>query len=252
MRRSKPLLVQSIGISICHPPERFPAKRRQSSPSTCSVWLRARHKVRIPYLMIAPVVFASILFDRGIGFLAAALGVVAAASLVDWRVDLGPAVLILFAILALLLTAFCGALRKVLERGAAARQSETRVRATFASAAVGIAHITLTAGGSGSTTRCLAFSAGRPYAAATAIWQALQAVAAGRHPGYPEPDLSPERKEPAPALWDSDCMAKRLRTGQRIKSDLAHDIGSTILHQKIDPILAKRVCFVCSRRRHSS
>jgi PAS domain S-box-containing protein len=95
-----------------------------------------------PYLMIGPVVLASILFDRGSGFLAAALGVGAAASLMDWRVDVVGvlAVLVLFAILALFLAAFCEALRKVLERGAVAQQSETRFRATFENAAVGIAH----------------------------------------------------------------------------------------------------------------
>jgi hypothetical protein len=36
--------------------------------------------------MIAPVVLASVLFDRGSGFLAAALGGGGAASLMDWRV----------------------------------------------------------------------------------------------------------------------------------------------------------------------
>jgi PAS domain S-box-containing protein len=97
-----------------------------------------------PYLMIGPVVLASILFDRGSGFLAVALGLLAAASLMDWRVDVVGviAVLILFLMLALFLAVFCDALRKVLERGAAAHQSETRFRATFENAAVGMAHTT--------------------------------------------------------------------------------------------------------------
>ncbi len=77
-----------------------------------------------PYLMIGPVVLASILFDRGSGFLATALGAVAAASIMDWRVKVVGvlAVLTLFVILALFLTIFCESLRKTLERGVAAQQ----------------------------------------------------------------------------------------------------------------------------------
>jgi two-component sensor histidine kinase len=77
-----------------------------------------------PFLLTIPIILASILFDRGSGFLATALGVVAAASQMDWR----PSVvghltaLTFFAIIGLLLAAFCEGLRKALERGAEAQQ----------------------------------------------------------------------------------------------------------------------------------
>ncbi len=74
--------------------------------------------------LILPVLFASILFDRGSGFLATGLGVLAMASQLDWQADpVGHLVAItLFAIVALFIAVFCEALRSALERGAAAQQ----------------------------------------------------------------------------------------------------------------------------------
>jgi two-component sensor histidine kinase len=77
-----------------------------------------------PFLLTIPIILASILFDRGSGFLATALGVVAAASQMDWRPSVVGhlTVLTFFAIIGLLLAAFCEGLRKALERGAEAQQ----------------------------------------------------------------------------------------------------------------------------------
>jgi two-component sensor histidine kinase len=75
-------------------------------------------------ILVVPVVLASTLFDRGSGFLATGLNVLAMASVQDWQGD--PvrqlAALVLFAVVAALIAAFCEALRGALERGAAAQQ----------------------------------------------------------------------------------------------------------------------------------
>jgi two-component sensor histidine kinase len=75
-------------------------------------------------LLILPVLLASVLFDRGSGFLATGLGVLAMASQLDWQADpVGHLVaLALFAVVALFIALFCEALRSALERGAAAQQ----------------------------------------------------------------------------------------------------------------------------------
>jgi K+-sensing histidine kinase KdpD len=74
-------------------------------------------------LLILPVLLASVLYDRGCGFLATGLGVLAMASQFDWRADpVGHLVaLVIFAIVALFIALFCEALRSALERGAAAQ-----------------------------------------------------------------------------------------------------------------------------------
>jgi hypothetical protein len=70
-------------------------------------------------LLILPVLLASVLYDRGSGFLATGLGVLAMASQFDWRADpVGHLVaLVIFAIVALFIVLFCEALRSALERG---------------------------------------------------------------------------------------------------------------------------------------
>jgi two-component sensor histidine kinase len=79
---------------------------------------------RYPFLLTIPIILASILFDRGSGFIATALGIVTAAPLMDWRTNVigHLTVLTFFAIIGLFLAAFCEALRRALERGAEARQ----------------------------------------------------------------------------------------------------------------------------------
>lgn len=74
--------------------------------------------------LILPVLLASILFDRGSGFLATALGVLALASQLDWQTNpTGHLVaLTIFAIVALFIAVSCEALRSALERGLAAEQ----------------------------------------------------------------------------------------------------------------------------------
>jgi K+-sensing histidine kinase KdpD len=74
--------------------------------------------------LILPVLLASVLYDRGSGFLAAGLSVLAMASQLDWRADpLGNLVaLVIFAIVASFVAVFCEGLRKALERGAAAQE----------------------------------------------------------------------------------------------------------------------------------
>jgi two-component sensor histidine kinase len=74
--------------------------------------------------LILPVLLASVLYDRGSGFIAAGLGVLAMASQVDWQVDpVGHLVaLTVFAIVALFIAVFCEALRSALERGLVAQQ----------------------------------------------------------------------------------------------------------------------------------
>lgn len=75
-------------------------------------------------ILIMPVLLASVIFDRGSGFLATALGVVAMASQQDWQV--APlrhlVALTIFAIVAFFTAAFCEGLRKALERGAVAQE----------------------------------------------------------------------------------------------------------------------------------
>jgi K+-sensing histidine kinase KdpD len=74
--------------------------------------------------LILPVLLASILFDRGSGFLATALGVLALASQLDWQANpTGHLVaLTIFAIVALFIAVSREALRSALERGLAAQQ----------------------------------------------------------------------------------------------------------------------------------
>jgi two-component sensor histidine kinase len=76
------------------------------------------------FFLIPPVVLASVLYDRGSGFLATGLGVLALASQLDWQADLvGHLVaLTIFAIVALFIAVFCEALRSALERGLMAQQ----------------------------------------------------------------------------------------------------------------------------------
>jgi hypothetical protein len=83
------------------------------------VWPRKRRDGQYPFLLTVPIILASILFDRASGFLTTAPGVVAAASQMDWRPSVVGylTVLTFFAIIGLLLAAFCEGLRKVLERG---------------------------------------------------------------------------------------------------------------------------------------
>ncbi len=66
--------------------------------------------------LILPVLLASVLYDRGSGFLAAGLGVLAMASQLDWQVDrVGHLVaLTVFGIVALFIAVFCEALRSAL------------------------------------------------------------------------------------------------------------------------------------------
>jgi hypothetical protein len=73
-------------------------------------------------LLILPVLLASVLYDRGSGFFATGLGVLAMASQLEWPGDpVGHLVAItLFAIAALFIAIICEALRSALERGAAA------------------------------------------------------------------------------------------------------------------------------------
>ncbi len=70
------------------------------------------------------VLLASVLFDRGSGFFATGLSVVAIGSQFDWRVDaIGHVIaLTIFAIVALFIAVFCEALRSALERGAVAQK----------------------------------------------------------------------------------------------------------------------------------
>jgi two-component sensor histidine kinase len=74
--------------------------------------------------LILPVLLASVLYDRGSGFLASGLSILAMASQLDWRADpVGNlAALVIFAIVASFVAVFCEALRKALERGAAAQE----------------------------------------------------------------------------------------------------------------------------------
>jgi two-component sensor histidine kinase len=75
-------------------------------------------------ILILSVLLASVLYDRGSGFLAAGLSVLAIASQLDWQADpVGHLVaLTVFAIVALFIAVFCEALRSALERGLAAQQ----------------------------------------------------------------------------------------------------------------------------------
>ena len=75
-------------------------------------------------ILILPVLLASVLYDRGSGFLATGLGVLAMASQLDWQADpVGHLVaLTVFAIVALFIAVFCEALRSALERGLTAQQ----------------------------------------------------------------------------------------------------------------------------------
>jgi two-component sensor histidine kinase len=75
-------------------------------------------------LLILPILLASALYDRGSGFVATGLGVLAMASQLDWQADLvGHLVaLTVFAIVALFVSVFCEALRSALERGLVAQQ----------------------------------------------------------------------------------------------------------------------------------
>jgi two-component sensor histidine kinase len=74
--------------------------------------------------LILPVLLASVLYDRGSGFLATGLSLLAIASQLNWRADpVGNlAALVIFAIVASFVAVFCEALRSVLERGAAAQE----------------------------------------------------------------------------------------------------------------------------------
>jgi two-component sensor histidine kinase len=76
------------------------------------------------FFLIPPVVLASVLYDRGSGFLATGLGVLALASQLDWQAD--PAghlvALTIFAIVTMFIAVFCEALRSALERGLGAQQ----------------------------------------------------------------------------------------------------------------------------------
>jgi two-component sensor histidine kinase len=74
--------------------------------------------------LILPVLLASVLYDRGSGFLATGLSVLAIASQLNWQADrLGNLVaLVIFAIVAAFVAVFCEALRTALERGAAAQE----------------------------------------------------------------------------------------------------------------------------------
>jgi two-component sensor histidine kinase len=74
--------------------------------------------------LILPVLLASILYDRGSGFLASGLSLLAIGSQLDWRADpVGNlAALVIFAIVASFVAVFCEALRSALERGAAAQE----------------------------------------------------------------------------------------------------------------------------------
>jgi two-component sensor histidine kinase len=73
---------------------------------------------------IPPVLLASILFDRGSGFVATGASVLAMVSLLDWQADpIGHIVaLTIFTIVALFIAVVSEALRMELERGAAAQQ----------------------------------------------------------------------------------------------------------------------------------
>jgi Histidine kinase len=75
-------------------------------------------------ILIVPVVLASVLFDRGSGFFATGLSVLAMSSVREWQdhVVRYLAAPVLFAVVAALIAGFCEALRKALERGAAAQQ----------------------------------------------------------------------------------------------------------------------------------
>ncbi len=75
-------------------------------------------------LLILPVFLASVLYNRGSGFVAAALGALAMASQLDWQTDpVGHFVaLAIFAIAGGFIAAFCETLRSALERGLAAQQ----------------------------------------------------------------------------------------------------------------------------------
>jgi two-component sensor histidine kinase len=74
--------------------------------------------------LILPVLLASVLYDRGSGFLATGLGGLAMASQLDWQADpVGHLVaLTVFGIVALFIAVFCETLRSALERGLAAQQ----------------------------------------------------------------------------------------------------------------------------------
>jgi two-component sensor histidine kinase len=74
--------------------------------------------------LILPVLLASVLYDRGSGFLATGLGALAMASQLDWQADpVGHLVaLTVFGIVALFIAVFCETLRSALERGLAAQQ----------------------------------------------------------------------------------------------------------------------------------
>jgi two-component sensor histidine kinase len=74
--------------------------------------------------LIPPILLASVLYDRGSGFVATGLGVLALASQLDWQADpVGHLVaLTVFAIVALFIAVFCETLRSALERGLAAQQ----------------------------------------------------------------------------------------------------------------------------------
>jgi two-component sensor histidine kinase len=75
-------------------------------------------------ILVVPIVLASVLFDRGSGFLAAGLSVLAMGSVQDWQGDpvRNLAAIVLFAVVAALIAAFCEAVRTALERGAAAQE----------------------------------------------------------------------------------------------------------------------------------
>ena len=75
-------------------------------------------------LLILPVLLAAVLFDRGSGFVATGLGILALASQLDWQVDpVGHLVALgSFTIAGLFTAVFCEALRSDLERGLIAQQ----------------------------------------------------------------------------------------------------------------------------------
>jgi hypothetical protein len=85
--------------------------------------------------LILPVLLASVLYDRGSGFLASGLSILAMASQLDWRADpVGNlAALVIFAIVASFIAVFCEALRKALERGAAPSRAKTTARGAASS-----------------------------------------------------------------------------------------------------------------------
>jgi two-component sensor histidine kinase len=73
---------------------------------------------------IPPVLLASILFDRGSGFVATGVSVLAIGSLLDWQADPWGhlAAVTLFSIVGMFVAVFCEGMRKALERGLAAQQ----------------------------------------------------------------------------------------------------------------------------------